>query len=145
MPAKKAVAVKETKETEEPTHTSIGDLPIDNTSEKSEGNEKKILIAKKLILARRVLSKVIDNLGYTYDILDDMSTLESKLASNEYDILFTDVKLITEGISSSNENIAIISSCDTKNHDETSVLNGKSIASTATKEEINNIIKKYRG
>jgi CheY-like chemotaxis protein len=145
MPAKKAVAVKETKETEEPTHTSIGDLPIDNTSEKSEDNEKKILIAKKLILARRVLSKVIDNLGYTYDILDDMSTLESKLASNEYDILFTDVKLITEGISSSNENIAIITSCDTRNHDEASVLRGENIANTATKEEIDNIIKKYRG
>jgi len=145
VPAKKVVVVQETKKIEEPTHILVDDLPIDNTSENNEANEKKILIAKKLILARRVLSKVIDNLGYTYDILEDMSTLESKLASNNYDILFTDVKLITEGISSSNENIAIISSCDTKSQDEVSVLRGENIASTATKEEIDNIIKKYRG
>jgi CheY-like chemotaxis protein len=142
---KEKATVEETKEVETPTHTAVDTLATDNTSEKNEDKGKKILIAKKLLLARRVLSKVIDNLGYTYDTLDDMSTLEEKLASNDYDILFADVKLITEDISSSNENIAIISSCDTKNHDETSVLNGESIASTATKEEINNIIKKYRG
>ena len=53
--------------------------------------------------------------------------------------------LVSDNISSSNENIAIISSCDTKNPQEVTVQNGETIASTATKEEIDNIIKKYRG
>jgi len=142
---KKETAVQETKEIEEPTHVAVDTLAMDNPDEKSEDSGKKILIAKKLLLARRVLSKVIDNLGYTYDILEDLNTLESKLASNDYDILFTDVPLVTEAISNSNDNIAIISSCNTKNHDEIPVLLGETIASTATKKEINNIIKKYRG
>ena len=129
---------------EEPTLELVDDLVIDMPSE-TVSAEKKILIAKKFVLSRRVLGKVIENLGYDYDILDEVDTLEEALASNHYDILFTDVKLVSDSISNSNENIAIISSCDTKNPQEVSVPNGETIASTATKEEINNIIKKYRG
>ena len=64
------------------------DMPIEEVND-----DKKILIAKKFILSRRVLAKVIENLGYDYDILDEIDTLEDALASNHYDILFTDVKL----------------------------------------------------
>jgi len=104
-----------------------------------------ILIAKKFVLPRRILAKVLENLGYTYDILEDISTLESSLDSGNYDIVFTDVNLITEDISNSHENIAIISSCDTKNPQEVKVQKGEMIKSTATKEEIENLINKYRG
>ncbi len=126
---------------EEPTLELVDDLVIDMPSD----TVKKILIAKKFVLSRRVLAKVLENLGYDYDILEDVDTLEEKLASNHYDILFTDVKLVSDSISNSHENIAIISSCDTKNPQEVTVANGETIASTATKEEIDNIIKKYRG
>ena len=34
--------------------------------------EKKILIAKKFLIERRVLEKVLDNLNYAYDAIDDM-------------------------------------------------------------------------
>ena len=129
----------------EPALDMLDDLVIDMPNEETVETKKKILIAKKFVLSRRVLAKVIENLGYDYDILDEVDTLEETLASNHYDILFTDVKLVTDSISNSNENIAIISSCDTKNPQEVTVQNGETIASTATKEEIDNIIKKYRG
>ena len=122
----------------------IGDLVMPEVEE-SPNEEKKILIAKKFILARRVLAKVLDNLGYTYDVLEDINTLESALNTESYDLVFTDVKLVSSEISNSHENIAIISSCDSKNPQEADVQKGETIASTATKDEIDNIITKYRG
>ena len=106
---------------------------------------KKILVAKKFLLARRVFAKVLENLGHEYDALDDMNMLEGKLASGEYDILFADADLITEQISDSNQNIAIITSSDSNNPLEVAVQKGESIPSTASKEETQNIITKYRG
>ncbi len=67
------------------------------------------------------------------------------MASGEYDILFTDSDLLTESISQSNENIAIISSNNTNDPQKTAVQKGETIAGTASKEEIENIITKYRG
>ena len=107
--------------------------------------EKKILIAKKFLLSRRVLSKVLENLDHNYDALDDMNMLESKLASGDYDILFTDTDLVTESISQSNDNIAIISSSNTNDPQEVTVQKGETISKTASKEETENIINKYRG
>ena len=107
--------------------------------------DKKILIAKKFLLARRVLAKVLENLGHDYDVLDDMNMLESKLATGDYDILFTDTDLVTESISQSNEDIAIISSSNTNNPQEVTVQKGETISKTASKEETENIITKYRG
>jgi len=89
-------------------------------------SEKKILIAKKLLLEKRVLSKVIKNLGYNFDTLDDMNKLEEKLASGVYDILFSDDDLVAGHISQNHANLAIITSENSK-------------------EEIENLIKKYRG
>ena len=107
--------------------------------------DKKILIAKKFLLARRVLGKVLENLGHDYDALDDMNMLESKLASGDYDILFTDTDLVTESISQSNVNVAIISSSNTNDPQEVTVQKGETISKTASKEETENIITKYRG
>ena len=87
---------------------------------------KKILIAKKFLLEARVLAKVIKNLGYDYETLEDVNSLESELLSGKYDILLSDEDLITEDISQSNDNLAIITA-------------------VSSKEEIDNLIKKYRG
>jgi hypothetical protein len=107
--------------------------------------EKKILIAKKFVLSRRLLAKVLDNLGYDYDILDDVTMLESQLDTGNYDTLFIDASLVSDNISSAYGNIAIISTFDSKDPQEVHVTKGESIANTSTKEEINEIIKKYRG
>ena len=96
-------------------------------------------------MARRVLAKVLENLGHDYDVLDDMNMLEGKLASGDYDVLFTDTDLVTESISQSNGNVAIISSSNTNNPQEVSVQKGETISNTASKEEIENKITKYRG
>jgi hypothetical protein len=61
------------------------------------------------------LAKVLDNLGYSYDILDDINTLESTLDTDIYDFVFTDVNLVSGNISNSHEDIAIISSRDSNN------------------------------
>jgi len=130
---------------DEPSIDVVDDLVMMEEDDKEILPKSKILIAKKFILARRVLAKVLSNLGYEYEILEDTDTIKSQLTSNNYDILFTDLNLVTEDISNTNENIAIISSCDAKSPQEVSVLKGQTITSTATSEEIDSIIKKYRG
>ncbi len=87
---------------------------------------KKILIAKKLLLEKMLLTKVIKNLGYSYETLENFDLLELKLASGSFDILIADENLITKDISQSNDNLAIITS-------------------EASKEEIEKFIKKQRG
>ena len=107
--------------------------------------ERKILIAKKFLLSRRVLAKVLENLGYAHDTLDEMNRLEDTLESNHYDIVFTDADLVTENISKAYQDIAIITSNHTNNPQKVSVKKGETISNTASKGEMENIIKKYRG
>jgi len=90
------------------------DEPIIDTS-----TEKKILIAKKFLLEGRVLTKVIENLGYRYETLDAIDSLENELSSGKYDILFADADLITDNISQSNSNLAIITTGNSKEEIET--------------------------
>ncbi len=87
---------------------------------------KKILIAKKFLLEGRVLTKAISNLGYAYDTLEALETLPEALGSGEYDIVFCDKDLITENISQSNANLAIITTINSK-------------------QEIDDLIKTHRG
>ena len=107
--------------------------------------DKKILVAKKLLLTRRVLAKVLDNLGKEYDVLEDIDNLEKTLASNKYDMVFADIDLITDEIAQSNENIAIITSKNAASTANINVQNGETIENSASKEDIENIIMKYRG
>jgi len=79
-----------------------------------ENETKSILIAKKLKIESRVLSKVIDNLGYDYKVLDDLSQIKDELISGKYDILFTDDTLIDDKLKASFGNIAIITAVNSK-------------------------------
>jgi len=87
---------------------------------------KSILVAKKMVLEKRVLSKVLENLGYSYTMLDNTDTLNDEIASGKYDIVFADESLIDDDISKNSANMAIITSVNSK-------------------EEIESLIKKYRG
>ena len=132
--------------TEEPFELNLEEFieePLEEPIETPQ--EKKILIAKKHLLSRKVMARVLDNLGQAYDILDDLGELEIKLASDSYDILFTDTDLVTDTISQSNENVAIISASNTQMPQEVTVQKGETISNTASKEDIANIINKYRG
>jgi len=70
--------------------------PESSTADISPSTE--ILIAKKFLLERKILTKVLDNLGYHYTILESLDTLEEKVQSGQYKILFTDVDLLTDTI-----------------------------------------------
>jgi signal transduction histidine kinase/CheY-like chemotaxis protein len=85
-----------------------------------------ILIAKKFLLEKRVLSKVLDNLKYAYTMLDTPEKVNEEIASGNYDVVFTDEELLDEDISKNNKNIAIITSVNSK-------------------EEIESLIKQHRG
>ena len=90
----------------------VSDEAIDLAMDKAA--EKKILIAKKFLIEKRVLTKVIENLGFDHKILDDTALIENELASGNYDVLFTDKELVTESISKSDDNLAIITSVNSK-------------------------------
>ncbi|MFT7878757.1 MAG: ATP-binding protein [Sulfurimonas sp.] len=79
-----------------------------------EEEEKKILVAKKFLLESRILKQVLENLGETYVVLDDLNTLQTELSSGAYDIVFTDEELVTDEISNISDNIAIITAQNTK-------------------------------
>jgi signal transduction histidine kinase/DNA-binding response OmpR family regulator len=106
---------------------------------------EKILVAKKLLLPRKILEKVLTNLEVDYETLTTISLLEKKAISGEYDILFIDNKLLTDKIINANTKLAIIVSQDNSDTKKVALNKGEFITSKATKEEINNIIKKYRG
>jgi len=94
-------------------------VSLDEVLLETPDDNKKILIAKKFLLERRVLTKVIENLGYDYDIVEDMNLLEEKLASGKYDILFADPSLVTDELKEKAGEIAIITDSNDKNEIET--------------------------
>ena len=85
--------------------------------------EKKILVAKKFLIERRVLEKVLENLNYPYTALDNVEQLSSELKSGDYDIVFSDSDL---DISDSDDNLTIITSSNSR-------------------DEIESLVKKHRG
>jgi signal transduction histidine kinase/DNA-binding response OmpR family regulator len=136
-PAEESASTSETKETQSNTLLKGED---DILSPSPMNEKKKILIAKKFVLTQKVLAKVLDNLQEEYDILDNTASLEDAISSNAYDIVFTDTHIFTESMD--NKNVAIILSDDTQN---VTVAKGESISPEASKEEISQIITKYRG
>jgi len=106
-----------------PVAKKVENLDILNIATSSD---KKVLIAKKFLLEKRVLTKVIANLGHTYDVLDNVDLLADKLSSEGYDVLITDANLVTDEMTQSNSKLAIITSENSK-------------------EKIEELIKKHRG
>jgi CheY-like chemotaxis protein len=103
---------------------SVDEIELELPDESNK--EKKILIAKKFLLERRVLTKVIENLGYDYEIVEETDKLEAELENGHYDILFTDAELVTDTLKAKSKNVEIV----TDNH---------------VKNEIEAIIKRHRG
>jgi len=58
-----------------------------------EQEAKKILIAKQNPLEAQILSKVLSNLNYEIEIIDDMKNLKTKIRDKQYDILLIDREL----------------------------------------------------
>jgi len=100
---------------------SVEEISLDEPMLNDSNKNKKILIAKKFLLERRILTKVIENLGYDYDIIENMDELETKLATGNYDILFSDTELITENLKAHNKDITIVTESNKKNEIETTI------------------------
>ena len=145
-PKEKPKSAPKPKEEPKPTPKPKEEPKPEPTPEptKTSSTPKKVLIAKKFLLERRVLGKLFDSLSVSYETLTDVKKVEENLSSGEYDIAFIDAALITESISSSYEDIAIIVA-ETPTHKEMSLKKGEMIVANASKEVITNLINKYRG
>ena len=125
--AKQEVVMEKKEEVAEAPSDSIDILAEDTiTIDMELPTEKQILIAKKFLIEKRVLEKVLSNLGYDYRTLDNTEQLNEEMATGKYDIIFADEDLITNDISQSYSNLAIITASNSK-------------------DEIDTLIKKYRG
>ncbi len=126
-PLKQEVVIEEKEEVSEAPSDSIDILDDDTiTIDMDLPTEKQILIAKKFLIEKRVLEKVLANLGYDYTTLDNMEKINEEIATDKYDIIFADEDLISDDISQSYSNLAIITASNSK-------------------DEIDTLIKKYRG
>jgi DNA-binding NtrC family response regulator len=68
---------------------------LDEETNTTAHASKKILIAKKCLLARKIFEKVVSNLGHEYLVLENVVSLENALDSRNYDLVFTDTSLIS--------------------------------------------------
>ena len=94
---------------------SITDEALNEESASTPQTQKveKILIAKKFLIEKRILIKVIKNLGYDYDVLDDVETLNPSMLE-AYDILLVDADLVSDEIKTANPNLDIITDLNSK-------------------------------
>jgi len=139
-------AVKETPSVEE---IAIKKAPVIEKTIQAEATikatkPKKILIVKKLLLERRVLAKILDNLNLEYEIITNMSVLKDRLQAQEADMLFIDASLLSAGLLAYSK-IAIIASSKPNETVNKKIVYGEHISSTASKDDIKNIIMNYRG
>jgi len=114
-PQKAASSTKEeTVQSDNKAHTASGE---NDAAAPKEG--KKILIAKKLPLESKLITKIIDNLGYDYDVLKADENISELIASGDYDIIITDPEVIQGKLIP--KKIRVITEANTKNEIEASI------------------------
>jgi len=108
-------------------------------------SDKKILIAKRFLLSSRILTKMLDNMGLTYDVLNALDNIEESIETGKYDLLLCDIELMTPGMIEACGDIAIIYSDSLPAQQDISIKKGEAISNLLTKDELEKIIIKYRG
>ncbi|MCK4441307.1 MAG: response regulator, partial [Sulfurovaceae bacterium] len=66
---------------------------LSEDDEDTEQEPKQILIAKQNPLEAQILSKVLSNLNYPIEIINDMKSLKARITDKKYDILLIDREL----------------------------------------------------
>jgi len=122
---------------------------ITNIIEEEEIKDKTILIAKKNPLEAQILSKVINNMGYSIKIVEKIDQLEYLIQDEKYDMLFID-----ENLKEFNKNIlqkqhslmnVIMLSSNKRNNEHYNKKNIKEVLSgIITRSKIEQIITKYK-
>jgi len=74
----------------------------------------KILVAKKFALEQKILTKILDNLGYTYTPVNNKDDLHYALRSNEYGIIFTDNDFLDNELLHAFNHLSIITARQSK-------------------------------
>jgi len=113
-----------------------------------EEPERLILIAKKNPLEAQILSKVLSNLMYKIEILDNIENLESKVQDSNYDLLFIDIEIETlnqKSLSNHHKkmNIIRLSLNESKDMNPNSYIK-EEIIGVMNKDRLVNVIEKYR-
>jgi signal transduction histidine kinase/CheY-like chemotaxis protein len=112
--------------------------------------EKNILIAKKNPLEAQILSKVLANLDYKIEILDNIRNLKEKIQDERYDILLIDRELEEfnqEAIKQQHQEMSVIllTLSEIKNsHYNTNTIK-EELVGIIKKDKLKRVIDKYRG
>jgi len=111
--------------------------------------DKTILIAKKNPLEAQILSKVINNMGYSIKIVEEINHLEYLIQDKNYDMLFIDenLKEFNKNILQKQHslmNVIILSSNDRNNEHYNKKIIKEVLSGIITRSKIEQIIKKYK-
>lgn len=123
---------------------------IKNIIMEEEIEEKIILIAKKNPLESQILSKVINNMGYSIQIVQPMEKLESLIQDSKYDMLLIDNELKEFNKTllekqHQNMNVIMLSSNSINNEAYNKNLIKEVLSGVITRGKIEKLIKKYKG
>jgi signal transduction histidine kinase/CheY-like chemotaxis protein len=112
--------------------------------------EKTILIAKKNHLESQILSKVINNMGYKIEIVQQIEELESLIQNSNYDMLLIDreIKEFNRDIlqkQHSSMNVIMLSSNKSEHQHYNKNLVKEVLSGIITRGKIEQLIQKYKG
>jgi len=123
---------------------------IDILTEEKSIEERIILIAKKNPLESRILSKVINNMGYNIEIVQNINQIESLIQNRDYDMLLIDkdFKEFNNDIlqkQHSSMNVIMLSSSKIDAQEYNKELIKEVIFGVITRSKIEQIIQRYKG
>ncbi len=110
--------------------------------------DKIILIAKKNPLEGQILSKVLSNLGYKIEMINNISTLQKKIQDKRYDILLIDKELADSDIikkQHKNMNIILLTLRELEDDNYNKEEIKEVLVGVMKIDKLKEIINKYRG
>jgi len=95
IPERRTVELTEThRRTDLPARHSLEPEDEIKITKSKPNMSKKILIAQKSILANKILSKIIEKLGYVFDVVSDKETFMDRIQKEDYLAIFANEALI---------------------------------------------------
>ncbi len=113
-----------------------------------EKEDKIILIAKKNPLEGQILSKVLSNLGYKIEMINNISTLQNKIKDSKYDILLIDRELADSSVlrkQHKNMSVILLTLRELENYDYNREEVKEVLVGVMKIDKLKEIINRYRG
>ncbi len=70
------------------------DVSQESKTAQGKKADEHILVAKESVFSSKLLSKLLDSIGYDYDVADGKKDVNRKLLTGHYDIILTDEKMV---------------------------------------------------